>query len=238
MASLAGALKVLRAFDGTSAATIDSISEITAISVLKTRHLVDLLEKLGYLAVRADTVSLELATLNLGFAARPLTLASIAKRPLGELAKSTGATVSLGALVNDEVMFLVRIRNSDLMAANIAVGSTIPAGASLIGRLLLAFASEEELTPYFAATGVGSTMTPAFNRELANIRRDGYAASGHDGRDPLFVISVPVLKPDGLALAAINLAVASAVGNRNFLLSEILAAAANISEQARNALLC
>lgn len=239
MASLAGALKILHAFDGKEPTlTLATIGERAGLAGTKAQHLVSLLEQLGYLHVRGDLISLELTTISLGFAARPSTLAALAKRRLQDLAESTGATISLGALINGEVLFLTRIRNSDVMAANVTVGSTIPARTSLIGQLLLAFASTDELQERYASWELGGADLASLERQLAKIRKDGYAASGGDLGEPLYSISVPVLKSDGHALAAINLAIAST--NREkvaeaTLLSGMSAAARELEVQALDA---
>ncbi|WP_455430618.1 IclR family transcriptional regulator domain-containing protein [Paractinoplanes durhamensis] len=57
------------------------------------------------------------------------------------LATETGETVNLAVLTGDKVLYLVRLRNSDLVTANIQVGSTLPAVHTSIGKLLLSFLS-------------------------------------------------------------------------------------------------
>ena len=48
-------------------------------------------------------------------------------------------------LTGDRVLYLVRLRNSDLVTANIQVGSTLPAVTTSIGKLLLAHLDEDDL---------------------------------------------------------------------------------------------
>src|SRR5580704_409745 len=85
-------------------------------------------------------------TLTLGTAAlRSLDLVAIATPRLTELGERTGETVNLAVLSGDRVLYLIRLRNSDLVTANIQVGSTLPAVHTSIGKLLLAYLDEADL---------------------------------------------------------------------------------------------
>src|SRR5580704_13237882 len=62
-------------------------------------------------------------TLTLGTAAlRSLDLVGIATPKLTDLGQRTGETVNLAVLSGDRVLYLIRLRNSDLVTANIQVG--------------------------------------------------------------------------------------------------------------------
>src|SRR5258708_4237220 len=81
--------------------------------------------------------------LTLGTAAlRSLDLVELATPALQRLASSLGETVNMAVLTGDQVLYLVRLRNSDLVTANIRVGSRLPAVHTSIGKLLLAHLHE------------------------------------------------------------------------------------------------
>src|SRR6476620_3180573 len=85
-------------------------------------------------------------TLTLGTAAlRSLDLVGIATPKLQQLAEKTGETVNLAVLTGDRVLYLVRLRNSDLVTANIQVGSMLPAVTTSIGKLLLSYLDDDDL---------------------------------------------------------------------------------------------
>ena len=66
-------------------------------------------------------------TLTLGTAAlRSLDLVGHRDTEAQRLGERTGETVNLAVLTGDRVLYLVRLRNSDLVTANIQVGSTCP----------------------------------------------------------------------------------------------------------------
>src|SRR3954454_12117066 len=92
-------------------------------------------------------------TLTLGTAAlRSLDLVGIASPKLQQLGERTGETVNLAVLTGDRVLYLVRLRNSDLVTANIQVGSTLPAVTTSIGKLLLAYLPDADLRGRITAT--------------------------------------------------------------------------------------
>ena len=126
-------------------------------------------------------------TLTLGTAAlRSLDLVGIATPKLQRLGEATGETVNLAVLTGDRVLYLVRLRNSDLVTANIQVGSTLPAVTTSIGKLLLAHLDEADLRARITA---GVVRRPARPQRQGLARRaarragpDPRAGLGHAGR--------------------------------------------------------
>ena len=96
--------------------------------------------------------------LTLGTAAlRSLDLVELATPKLQELANATRETVNLAVLTGDQVLYLVRLRNSDLVTANIRVGSLLPAVHTSIGKLLLAYTDDADLEQSVTASSFGGT---------------------------------------------------------------------------------
>jgi IclR family pca regulon transcriptional regulator len=153
--------------------------------------------------------------LTLGSAAlRSLDLVELATPRLQQLAAQTGETVNLAVLTGDRVLYLVRLRNSDLVTANIQVGSTLPAVHTSIGKLLLA-----DLAPEALAKQVTEASFPAqhgpnakvsldeLREELARIREQGWAVQDEELAYGLRSVAGPILGPDGRVIAGVNLAV-------------------------------
>jgi IclR family transcriptional regulator, pca regulon regulatory protein len=154
-------------------------------------------------------------TLTLGMAAlRSLDLVGIATPKLTELGQRTGETVNLAVLTGDRVLYLVRLRNSDLVTANIQVGSTLPAVHASIGKLLLAFLDEADLearitdASFSASSGPNAKLSLAeLREELRAIREQGWAMQDEELAYGLRSVAGPVIGPDGRVLAGVNLAV-------------------------------
>jgi IclR family pca regulon transcriptional regulator len=180
--------------------------------------------------------------LTLGTAAlRGLDLVALATPRLHALAGRTGETVNLAVLTGDRVLYLVRLRNSDLVTANIQVGSTLPAVHTSIGKLLLAQLDEAEL----AARVTDGSFPPShgpnakvsldeLRPELARIREQGWATQDEELAYGLRSVAGPVTGPDGKVVAGVNLAVQARDWSAQRIVRElrpvVLAACAEISQ--------
>jgi IclR family transcriptional regulator, pca regulon regulatory protein len=154
-------------------------------------------------------------TLTLGTAAlRSLDLVSLATPKLQQLGESTGETVNLAVLTGDRVLYLVRLRNSDLVTANIQVGSTLPAVTTSIGKLLLAHLSEDELAQRITTESFAAQHGPnakvsldELRDELVKIREQGWAMQDEELAYGLRSVAGPITGPDERVVAGVNLAV-------------------------------
>jgi IclR family pca regulon transcriptional regulator len=154
-------------------------------------------------------------TLTLGTAAlRSLDLVGIATPQLQELAERTGETVNLAVLTGDRVLYLVRLRNADLVTANIQVGSTLPAVTTSIGKLLLAFLDEAELRARITDASFSAQHGPnaklsldELSGELAQIRQQGWAQQDEETAYGLRSVAGPITGADARVVAGVNLAV-------------------------------
>jgi IclR family pca regulon transcriptional regulator len=153
--------------------------------------------------------------LTLGSAAlRSLDLVELATPRLRELASSTGETVNLCVLNDDRVLYLVRIRNSDLVTANIQVGSTLPAVHTSIGKLLLSYLDDDELrariSPGSFRRGHGPNAKESLAEllaELPGIRAQGWATQDEELAFGLRSVAAPVHDASGQVVAGANIAV-------------------------------
>jgi IclR family pca regulon transcriptional regulator len=154
-------------------------------------------------------------TLTLGMAAlRSLDLVGIATPKLTDLGQRMGETVNLAVLTGDRVLYLVRLRNSDLVTANIQVGSTLPAVYASIGKLLLAYLDEDDLearitdASFAANSGPNAKLSLAeLREELRAIREQGWAMQDEELAYGLRSVAGPVTGPAGRVVAGVNLAV-------------------------------
>ena len=153
-------------------------------------------------------------TLTLGTAAlRSLDLVAVATPPLQRLAERTGETVNLAVLSHDQVLYLVRLRNADLVTANIQVGSTLPAVTTSIGKLLLAHLEqtdlEQRVTEASFTTQHGPNAKVSLDElrgELSLIKQQGWAMQDEELAYGLRSVAGPVTGRGGLVVAGVNLA--------------------------------
>ena len=180
-------------------------------------------------------------TLTLGMAAlRSLDLVGIAAPKLQDLGQRMGETVNLAVLSGDRVLYLIRLRNSDLVTANIQVGSTLPAVHTSIGKLLLAYLDEAELearitdASFSANSGPNAKLSLAeLRQELRVIRDQGWAMQDEELAYGLRSVAGPITGPDGRVVAGVNLAVQARDWSTQRIIRElkpaVLAACAEIS---------
>ena len=154
-------------------------------------------------------------TLTLGTSAlRSLDLVDIAMPELQELGQRTGATVNLAVLSGDRVLYLIRLRNSDLVTANIQVGSTLPAVHTSIGKLPLAYLDEADLAARITEASFSANSGPnakvsldELREELRTIRDQGWAMQDEELAYGLRSVAAPITGPDGRVVAGVNVAV-------------------------------
>ncbi len=217
--ALAKGLDVLRLFDETiTTLKLREICDRTGIPMPTAFRVVATLEEGGFLERLPDGgIRPGVAVLTLGSAAlRGSSLVQLSEQPLRQLAEAIGETVNLGVLVGDRVLYLARLRNSDLVTANIQVGSTLPAAYTSMGKLLLAWQDDDELRHTLADHDFSRSPGPnaahsieELAERLRQIRRQGYAVQDEEVAAGLRSVSVPVFGHDTRPAAAINIAVAS-----------------------------
>jgi IclR family pca regulon transcriptional regulator len=155
--------------------------------------------------------------LTLGTAAlRSLDLVELATPRLQALAQECGENVSLGILTGDRVLYLVRLRTSSLVAANIQVGSTLPAVHSSIGKLLLAHVDERELASRIRSSSFWSDHGPnartslaGLRADLAEIRSQGWAVQDEELAYGLRSVAAPVRDASARVIAGVSVGVQS-----------------------------
>ena len=217
--ALAKGLRVLSVFSERRPAwRITDIATEASLPLPTTFRIVMTLAAEGYLEhLPSGEYRPGVRVLTLGTAAlRSLDLVELATPELRRLASSLGETVNLAVLTGDQVLYLIRLRNSDLVTANIRVGSRLPAVYTSIGKLLLAYLDEAELTKVITSGSFGGTAGPnartslaELRPELAAIRGQGWAMQDEELAYGLRSVAAPIRGESGTVVAGANLALRS-----------------------------
>jgi IclR family pca regulon transcriptional regulator len=245
--ALAKGLEVLRLFDETTLSLrLRDICDHTGIPMPTAFRIVSTLEEGGFLERTHDgAFQPGVTVLTLGSTAlRGSSLVQVSEKPLRDLAQATGETVNLGVLLDDRVLYLARLRNADLVTANVQVGSTLPATYTSMGKLLLAMLDPDDLAERVGAESFPEGAGPnavkdlkELSRQLAVIRRQGYAIQDKELAQGLRSVSVPVYGKDPKPVAAVNIAVSSTRHDldalRGPLLQQLKATASDITRRLR-----
>lgn len=196
--SLARGLDVLAAFGAaTPELTIADAGRATGLPRATVRRALITLEYLGYVTHTGGRYRPTPAVLSLGATVLSrMTLAQLALPHLRSLSADVGDSVSLAVLHDDtEIMYRARAANSErLTAIDIHVGTRLPAYPTAAGRVLLA-ALPEARRPRAVPAAL-----------CQQVRHDGYAVVDEQLEAGLRSVAVPVAGPDGVAVAAVDVA--------------------------------
>jgi IclR family acetate operon transcriptional repressor len=176
------------------------------------------LERTGFVMRDVDRQGYRLGPtlLRLGAQARRATGLHDAAHPtLEAIAAETGETATLEVLVGDEMLIVDEVRGHFLVGSRPEVGTRWPAHATSTGKVLLAAARADAATATRAAQEPRArlarlgpntiTSRAVLARELAEVRRNGYAVCREEVEAGFVAVGAPVRNADGLVIAAISI---------------------------------
>jgi IclR family pca regulon transcriptional regulator len=223
--SLERGLAILAAFgSGRPLLGVSEIGREIGLGRSTTHRYVATLATLGYLQQDEPTRKYRLGprVLDLGFSAiNSMELREVAAPHLRRLSDETGYTVNMAILEGLDIVYVERCRSTQAgqreIDLNLHVGARLPAYCTSLGKVLLAWLSPEEQAAAlarveFARRGPNTiTSRAALAAELRRVRAAGFAINNEELAYGLRSIAAPLLDHDGLARAAINLAVHSSM---------------------------
>jgi DNA-binding IclR family transcriptional regulator len=183
------------------------MSKATVFRLLRT------LERDGFVVRDADRHGYRLgpALIRLGVVARRATTLQVAARPVLErLAAETGETVTLETLAGDEALIVDEVRGRYLVSTAPEIGTRWPAHATSTGKVLLAARDADapagDAPPLARLAPKTITSRARLARELAEVRRQGYAIAAEELEPGFIAIGAPVADAGGRVVAAISVA--------------------------------
>ena len=183
------------------------INRTTLLRLLHTLEVEGIVEK------RSNGAGFQVGLTFLELSARALfsqDLVQVAVPVLTRLAETLQLSAHLGVLDGTDVLYLVRRTPNTPLASNIRVGSRLPAHATTMGRMLLAFMTPVDIEALFAGRQLQrfSEHTPTTIAELREKaekdRRDGVAWSEAHFERGIGSAAVPVFDFAGIPVGAIN----------------------------------
>lgn len=171
------------------------------------------LEHLGYVeqSRRKGSYRLGVKMLQLGQAySPPQGVMKVARPFLEKLAAEQGETVHLSVLRGDRVVFVDSVESSQSVRAISRVGVELPLSDSVCGRLMLALGGDRltEMLGVWAdhreETGGGVDLS-SLGKELARIRRDGYAVDRGESEINVWCVAAPVYDRKGEVIASLSM---------------------------------
>ena len=211
VASLERGLRVLQTFSRDHPApTLSEMAALTHLSPATARRALHTLEALGYVGRLGRRFLLGPKALGIGAGYLSAINADIVLSPfLTDLVAHFGGGSSVTVLDGTEIICvaLASVSRAERHAFATSVGSRLPADATAMGRVLLAFQPRAMLDAYFARTRraiatLSDTTAEALRRILDDIRCLGFATTQDTCDGGLVSVAVPIAAPSGQVIAA------------------------------------
>ena len=192
---------------------VTEISKALAMSPSKVSRMLGTLEREGLFEKNAETgkYRLGIGFFELGIVyAFHFPLRKIIRPHIEQMAKELNLTASWGILRNSKVIVVDRVQNLHIDLLAYRIGLNLPIYTTSIGKVLLAYVSEEEqdrilqsvsLVKFTDATIVDKKLIKG---NLRIVRERGYATDGGETHEDLNCIAAPVRNGTRDVIAAIN----------------------------------
>jgi DNA-binding IclR family transcriptional regulator len=151
---------------------------------------------------------------------------------LQALVERTAETANLQVVVGDQARFVATVECSQVLRVGDREGRMLPAHLASGGRAVLATRSDEEISALYAAPGAPDVT--ALLRDLRRVRRRGFAVNDQATETGVTAIGRAVRGADGVAVAAVSIAMPTARFHRDRLaewVQELAATAARIEHE-------
>jgi len=215
LSSVATAIRLLRAFDGSDIEIgVSELAKRLGIAKSTAHRLASTLVSEGLLGQNAETgrYRLGIGLFTLGSMVRlQFDLSSGARSLLTELREATGENVRLALRDAENIVFLHDFESPQMVRLKSSTGQIKPAFCTAEGMCLLASLGEAELAdlltmPRVQRTAKTLTGEAAIRQRLEEVWQNGYAVEDEESEEGTRCIAAPVQQADGRVVAAVGLA--------------------------------
>lgn len=171
------------------------------------------------------------------YAAGPRNLTDVASPFLQDVYAATHATVHLAVRDGLNALYLARLQGNTSVPVVSFVGARLPLSTTGVGKALLAFApadvQRDVLADLKRPTPYSVVHPSRLTRQLADIRRRGYAVTSQEMSLGTASVAVPVPDPHEQVIAAVGIVVRSLHRDERKLAAALQVAARGIQRQLR-----
>jgi IclR family pca regulon transcriptional regulator len=219
--SLERGLAVIRAFDAEHRELgLSDVARITGLTRAAARRFLLTLVRLGYMTFADGRFSLSPRVLELGYAyLSSLTLPEVAQPHMELLVDNVNESSSISVLDDLEIVYVARVPTRRIMSITLSVGTRLPAYATSMGRVLLAFLPEAEREARLARIDVAPlsshtiTSSDELRSALDRVRKQGWAGVDQELEEGLRSLAVPIRGASEEVVAALNVSVHASRGS-------------------------
>jgi IclR family pca regulon transcriptional regulator len=209
--------------------TLTEVATRTGVSRAAARRFLLTFQDLGYVGQEDGRFFLTPKILELSMTyLSGLPIRDIAVPHMEQLTAGVGESSSLGVLDGVDAVHIARIATKRLMQSVIIVGSRLPAHASSLGKVMLAWLDEAALEEFFARSDLRPLTQHTVSdpdelrKQLRQIRSQGWALSDQELDLGLLSLGVPILDERGRAIAALNISTSLSRHPPEYLTVEVL----------------
>ncbi len=223
-----------------------SLTELTELLSINKSTLFNLLRTLeghGYIVQSPQTKRYRLGLRFLDRAALVTDYADVSRVAppfLDELRDKVEENVHLGVLEDGQVVYLYRAQGPHTLSVNSRLGMRVPAHATSMGKVILAYRSENEIKSVIAKYGLHActpntiTELPVFEECLREVKMRGYATDAEEHHLGSECIAAPIFDLHHQVIAAVSVSIPSVrmTGSRpSHIIRHLTETARLISEQ-------
>jgi IclR family acetate operon transcriptional repressor len=197
---------------GPASAGVSEIARELGLSKAVVHRILQSLVSRSFVAVNPGTREYRLGPAALALGARALRdvdLRRAARPVLRRLRDDTNETTTLSELVDDGRVYLDQIESRQEVKMTVELGRPHPLHAGASSRVILAFLPRERVARIVdgglpALTSDTITSTHALRRELAEVRRRGYATSHNERQPGAASVAAPVFNVESEVVGSLS----------------------------------
>ena len=204
---------VVKAFsaDGGRRLTVADVAARTSLTRAVARRYLLTLQELGYVVHDGSHFALTPRILDLGFTyLATIDVANIAQPFMERIVHTLRESCSVAVLDGHDAVYVARMAAKRIMSINLVVGSRLPAHATSMGKVLLAYLPPDQLEEYFHTaplqrlTSRTIVEADALRAALKQVRERGWAFADQESEDGVRTVAVPLFDRNMQVQAAMN----------------------------------
>lgn len=136
------------------------------------------------------------------------TIKSTAKAHMRKMAEEINETINLGILDNQRVIYLDKVLSTSPLRVDISPNTFIPLYSSALGKAIAAFNQNEYyFDNYEKFTSTTVESNDELEKDLLNIKNQGYSLDNEEFVEGLICIGVPILNKENEAIASLSISI-------------------------------
>jgi IclR family transcriptional regulator, pca regulon regulatory protein len=210
--SLARGLAVIRTFGrGAQRQTLSEVAQRAQLSRATARRFLHTLSELGYAQFDGKHFSLTPRVLDLGYAYLSSTsLWEVAQPHMERVTARLHESCSVSVLEDTDIVYVARVPTERIMTVTLGIGTHLPAFATSMGRVLLAYLSQPQLERFFSTARLERltertvTDPKELRTILGEVAQRGWAMVDQELELGVRSVAAPIRDGNGRVIAAMN----------------------------------